>query len=170
MSDATQQNRAYAEWLTQRFREIDWLVPAYLTFGFLSRFAGALDKVAPEMRLEVMRLILGAVYTPEYLASMYLERYSKIMHIRDFGRQIDEAIKAYFSGLKLAAITTLVPVIEGIVRKLAARQNRDVCQGTSRLISEFDALVEGEKNSPHRYEERSRHAGRSPRFHTRPIS
>jgi hypothetical protein len=114
MSEATQQNRAHAEWLAQRFKEIDWLVPAYLTIGFLSRFAGALDKAAPERRLEMMRLILSAVYTPEYLATTYLERYSTITYVRDFARQIDEAIKAYFSGFKLAAITTLVPVIEGI--------------------------------------------------------
>jgi hypothetical protein len=147
-------DRAFADWLAQAFREVDWLIPAYLTMGFLSEFAGAIKKATPDTKLEIMRLTLAAVYEPNYLASMVLERYSKIMHVRDFKRQTDESIRAYFSGYKLVAITAMVPVLEGIVRKIATRQNRDVGQGTKKLNLEFDALVEREANSSHRFEER----------------
>jgi hypothetical protein len=147
-------DRGPADRLAQTFREIDWLVPAYLSVGFLYRFAHTLEGSPPEMRPEVMRLVLTAVYNPEYLASMFVGRYSKIIHVKDFSRQIDEAIKAYFSGYRLAAITALLPVVEGIVRKIATRQNRDVGHGTRRLNFEFDRLVGSEENSPDRYEER----------------
>jgi hypothetical protein len=51
-------DRGPADRLAQTFREIDWLVPAYLSVGFLYTFAHTLDGSPPEMRLEVMRLVL----------------------------------------------------------------------------------------------------------------
>jgi hypothetical protein len=147
-------HRAHAERLAKIFKEVDWLIPAFKSVGFLNTFANQIERTPPAARPEVMRMALADVYNPRYLASMVLERYSKIMHVRDFSRQIDEAIKAYFAGYKFVAVTAMVPIFEGIVRKLATRQNRDVGQGTRKLVAEFDALVEHETNSPRRYEER----------------
>jgi hypothetical protein len=48
----------------------------------------------------------------------------------------------------------LVPLLEGVVRRIATRQGRDVGQGTKRIIDELDALVQRETVSPRRYEER----------------
>ena len=45
-------------------------------------------------------------------------------------------------------------MIEGIIRKIATRQNRDVGQGTRKLIDELQALVDREEQSPHCYGER----------------
>jgi hypothetical protein len=45
-----------------------------------------------------MRDRLASMYTPEYLASMFLDRYRKIPHGRGFARQIDESIRTYFCG------------------------------------------------------------------------
>ena len=64
----------------------------------------------------------------EYLASMYLDCYSKILHVRDFTRQIDGSIRTYFCGYTFNAVTGLLPVIEGIIRKVANSQGRDVGQ------------------------------------------
>lgn len=149
-----QLNRAPIEWLARRFKEVDWLVPAYLTLGYLHDFAAELDRTEPDRKLEVVRRRLAATYTEDYVAVMLLERYAKIIHVRDFGPQIGECMQAYFSGFKLVAVTAFVPVIEGIVRKIAAKQNRDVGNGTRGVKLEFDAILQRELNSPNCYGER----------------
>ena len=45
-------------------------------------------------------------------------------------------------------------MIEGIIRRIATGQNRDVGHGTQNLNVELQALVDREKNSPHCYGER----------------
>jgi len=85
---------------------------------------------------------------------MYLDRYSKIKHVRDFARQINEAIRTYFCGYSFAAVTGLLPVVEGIMRKMAISQNRDVGHGTGKLNDELQDLVDRELTSPHCYGER----------------
>jgi hypothetical protein len=87
-------NRDYAERLAKTFKEVDWLIPAYLSLGFLSKFAHAIDAAPPDQKLELVRVTLADVYDADYLATMLLERYSKIIHVKDFARQIDESIKA----------------------------------------------------------------------------
>jgi hypothetical protein len=85
---------------------------------------------------------------------MFLDRYSKIIYVRDFSQHIDESIRAYFSGYRLVAVIALVPVLEGIVRRIAASNNRDIGQGTKKLNDEFQSFVEREMNSPNCYGER----------------
>ena len=41
-------------------------------------------------RFFTLRVTLADVYDADYLATMLLERYSKIIHVNDFARQIDE--------------------------------------------------------------------------------
>ena len=147
-------DRAAAEELARAFREIDWLIPAWVSVGFLHMFAAAIDRATPDEKSGVAQTTLSYVYSAERLSAMHLDRYTKVMHVRDFGASIGESIESHFCGLDIAAVSTMVPVIEGIVRKMAVRQHREVGQGTRKLIGEFDALVERERNSPHRYEER----------------
>jgi hypothetical protein len=74
--------------------------------------------------------------------------------VKDFSHQIDESIRTYLCGYTFNAITGLLPVIDGIIRKMAAEQNRDVGQGTKRLNDELQALVDRELQSPAGYGER----------------
>jgi hypothetical protein len=154
MSSNASTNREFAEWLASAFQEVDWLIPAYLNLGFLVPLAKAV-KVAPQdAKLEIMRDGIASAYTPDYLADMYLDRYSKILHVRDFTHQIDESIRTYFCGYTFNAVTGLLPVVEGILRKMATRQNRDVGKGTKKLVGELQALVDREEQSAHCYGER----------------
>jgi len=139
--------RALAEWLASRFKEVDWLVPPYLKTGFLSKLAHTIEVASPADRMQIMQVNLASAYGPEYLAVMFLERYSKIIHVRDFKEHIGESIGAYFSGHKLVAIIALVPVLEGIVRKIAASHGRPIGVGTSKLIHEFEAFIDAEIKS-----------------------
>jgi hypothetical protein len=154
ISNDPRSEKASAEWLASRFKEVDWLVPPYLNTAFLNNLAHAIEVAPPHQRLQIMQSILSNAYGPDYLADMFLERYSKIIHIRDFKQHVGESIKAYFSGYKLVAIIALVPVLEGIVRKIASSHGRDIGDGTKKLNDEFEAFVDREIRSPHCFGER----------------
>jgi|SRR5581483_319167 len=156
MSTDASTNREYAQWLAHAFKEVDWPIPPYLQLGgFLSSLARAIkDASTQDAKLAIVRERLADAYTGNYLASMYLHRYSKILHVRDFARQIDESIRTYFCGYTFNAVTGLLPVIEGIIRKIAISQHRDVGPGTKGLNVELQAYVERELQSPHCYGER----------------
>ena len=147
-------NRPYAEWLAEAFRSVDWLIPAYLPSGFLSKVAVAINASEKNQKVTVLRFILSDIYSPLYMATFYLERYSKISHVRDFSPHIGESLKAFHAGYKHVAITAMIPVIEGIVRKIATAAGREVGTGTKGLLSEFDEIVDREAASPNCYGER----------------
>jgi len=155
MSSDASTNREYAEWLATAFKEVDWPIPPYLQLGgFLSPLAKAVNEAPQDAKLEIMRERLSSAYDAAYLAVMFLDRYTKILHVRDFTRQIDESIRTYFCGYTFNAVTGLLPVVEGIIRKMATQQNRDVGSGTRGLIDELQTLVDHEEQSPHCYGER----------------
>jgi hypothetical protein len=147
-------NKAPTEWLANAFKEVDWPIPPYLTTAFLNQLAKRVKDAPPDAKLEVMRTTLAHAYTPEYLARMFLERYSTIQHVLDFKRQIDESIRTYFCGYSFTAVTGMVPILEGIIRKMAIRQGRDVGQGTRELVTELEKIVEREEKSQNCYGER----------------
>lgn len=92
-------NRQSTEWLASAFKEVDWPIPPYLQLGFLSQLAGDIKKASTQdTKLSIVRGRLADAYTGGYLASMYVDRYSKVLHVRDFARQIDESIRTYFCG------------------------------------------------------------------------
>jgi hypothetical protein len=156
MSSTANTNREYAQYLADAFSQVDWPIPPYLPLGdFLSPLARAIkDAPTQDAKIATVRERLADAYTVDYLAAMYLDRYSKILYVRDFARQIDEAIRTYFCGYSFAAVTGLLPVIEGVMRKMATSQSRDVGQGTRKLNDELQELVDRELNSPHCYGER----------------
>jgi hypothetical protein len=94
MSNNASTNREFTEWLANAFREVDWPIPPYLQLGgFLVPLAKAVKEAPQDAKLEIVRERLSGAYNAEYLAGMYLERYSRILHVRDFSRQIDESIR-----------------------------------------------------------------------------
>jgi hypothetical protein len=76
------------------------------------------------------------------------------IYICDFKVQIAEAVEAWHAGLHHAAVATMIPVLEGIIRKVAKGGSRDIGSGTKKLIDELDELIAKEDRSPHRYGER----------------
>jgi hypothetical protein len=156
MSTNVSTNREHAQYLANAFKEVDWPIPPYLQLGgFLSPLAKAIkDAATADAKLTIVRERLSGAYNAGYLADMYLDRYSKIPHVRDFARQIDESIRTYFCGYTFNAVTGMLPVIEGIIRKMATSHNRDIGQGTRKLNDELQALVDREEQSPHSYGER----------------
>ena len=105
-------------------------------------------------REEILEWLLPGLYNEERLASMLLGLYNRAIYICDFKVQIAEAIEAWHTGLHHAAVATLIPVLEGIVRRIAKAGSRDIGRGTKKLIDELDELIAKEERSPHRYSER----------------
>jgi hypothetical protein len=100
-------------------RSVDWVVPAYLPAGGVLAIAAMLEREPIPKREEILEWVLPGLYDEERLASMLLGLYNKAVHVRDFKVQIAEAIEAWHAGLHHAAVATIIPVLEGIVRKIA---------------------------------------------------
>jgi hypothetical protein len=143
-----------ALWLGEVFRKVDWLIPSFQPIGFVELLARVIEAAKLEERLEVLEFTMAAIYNPQYLATMHLERYSRVPFMRDFAKHIDECFRAFFSCNRLVAISALIPVVEGIIRRFAASSGRDLGHGTQGVLRELEALIEDEKAAPHRYEER----------------
>jgi hypothetical protein len=76
---------------------------------------------------------------------MLVERYRKVPMVSEFQASISEAIEAAHLGLFHAAVSTLFPVIEGTIRKMAASRGGDLGQGTGKLAGEVDAMIAHER-------------------------
>jgi hypothetical protein len=129
------------------FKDLDWFVPPYMQGGVIRKLAAAIDAAPESQRHAILEVELRRLYGLEHLASMLLERYQKVDIVQDFAEQIGEAIEAHALGLDHAAVSTLLPVIEGILRKLAIAAGRDVGSGTKRLADEIEQMAERERGA-----------------------
>jgi hypothetical protein len=136
------------------FKTVDWLIPAYLTKGFLSGLAKAIDDAEEEQKVPVLCSILSIVYDEQHCSCMLLNLYGKQRFIQEFRVQINEAFEAFWAGLPHAAVATLLTVIEGVIRLFAKSQNSSVGQGTKGLVRELTRILDREIQSEHSYGER----------------
>jgi hypothetical protein len=137
-------------WVAQAgvtFRSVDWFVPPYMQGGVLRRVAAAIEAAPTAQRHSVLEGALKELYGPEYMAVMLLERYQKVDPVSEFSKQIRDAIEASAFGLDYAAVATLLPVLEGVIRRLANADGRDVGRGTSKLADEIDQLAVHERKA-----------------------
>ena len=113
------------------FQSVEWILPPYFQLGYLHRIA---DRVAaaPDPLAE-LHAALPTAYDPTHLAAMFLDCYSKTPHVRERRVSIGEAIEAAQLGRMHAAVSGLVPAIEGAVRRLSGRDD----WGTRWLIAEL---------------------------------
>jgi hypothetical protein len=135
-------------------RSVDWVLPAYLPADGILTIAAMLEQEPVSKREEFLEWVLPGLYDEDRLASMLLGLYNKAIYICDFKVQIAEAVEAWHAGLHHAAVATMIPVLEGIIRKVAKGGSRDIGSGTKKLIDELDELIAKEDRSPHRYGER----------------
>ena len=137
-------------------RSVDWVLPAYLPADGILKIAAMLEQEPVSKREEFLEWILPGLYDEDRLASMLLGLYNKVIYICDFRVQIAEAVEAWHVGLHHAAVATMIPVLEGIIRKIAKGGSRDIgsTKITKKLIGELDELIAKENRSPHRYDVR----------------
>jgi hypothetical protein len=96
------------------FTSVGWFIPSHSTMGYISSIAKEIkDSEQPNIEPFLKRL-----YSSINLAAMVTERYPIVPHICDYKDIISESIEAHFLGLNYAAVTTLMPVVEGVGNKL----------------------------------------------------
>src|SRR3954451_25052532 len=105
--------------LAATFATVDWFVPPYIQLGVLFRLAKRLDEAAPDAKRAILVADLEEMYGPRDLAAMLVERYRKIAFISEFATVVEEAIEATQLGLSHVAVASMLPVIEGVLRRMA---------------------------------------------------
>ena len=136
------------------FKSVDWVIPAYIPLGPLSDCAATIEQAPEPQKQAALEATLRVIYDERHFATFLLGLYGRTHHVRDFKAQIEEAIAAWFMGLHHAAVATMVPVLEGVIRKIARDGQREVGNGTRKVIAEIEELIAKEDRSPYRFEER----------------
>ncbi|OOE78404.1 hypothetical protein BZG73_15915 [Salinivibrio siamensis] len=107
------------DYYKELFNKAGWFVPPYVQMGYLDKIAEDISK-NNDSNLESL---LSRIYTHDHLAAMVKHRYPIAPHISDYKLIIAEAIDAHFLGLHHVAVSGLIPVIEGVGRKILESKN-----------------------------------------------
>jgi len=103
------------EYYKEKFNSVGWFIPPYVNMGYLGEIAQEISQTK-QMNLEAL---LQCIYTHNHLASMVISRYPIVPYVSEYNKIISEAIDAHFLGLHHVAVSGLIPVIEGVGRKVA---------------------------------------------------
>lgn len=96
------------------FVSVGWFIPSHSTMGDIIAIAKEIsDSESPDITP-----YLEELYSSLNQAAMVTERYPVVPHICEYKEIISESIEAHFLGLNYAAVTTLMPVVEGVGNKL----------------------------------------------------
>ena len=106
------------QYLVDTLHQVGWIIPPYVGVQRINHIAATIDRSIAFGPTELER-ILGALYSPDMLASMVVNRYPKTPVIEGFQKIIAESVEGHFLKLDHISASGLVPVIEGITRRLA---------------------------------------------------
>lgn len=121
----------------KQFNGVGWFIPPYLTLGFLDKLAFLIKEMGSYFTQKELEQILAAVYSPEHLAAMVLERYSETPFIQDYKVTIAECVQAHFSGLNHIAVSGLMPVIEGAGKRIAKSRSINSDRSPAKVFVEL---------------------------------
>jgi hypothetical protein len=104
------------------FLRVDLVVPAYVSFQYLSQAAAAIEKLGDNDDLEqYASLVLEGMFGANRVADLCLGVYKTNNAVAPYFDHVVESVKAHFLGLNRAAINTLIPCVEGIIRNIGAQ-------------------------------------------------
>ncbi|HEK2500649.1 hypothetical protein CJT82_17120 [Pseudomonas aeruginosa] len=104
---------------------VGWFIPPYITMRFLDFVCAGIRNKGDSFTQDDLEEVLAHTYSPENLAAMVTERYPVTPFVQDYKIIISEAVQAHFMGLDHVAVSGLMPVIEGVARKLAVDRQVD---------------------------------------------
>ncbi|WP_077338841.1 hypothetical protein [Pseudocolwellia agarivorans] len=102
------------EFYRDLFTSVGWFIPSHSTMGYINTIANEI-KDSEDPNIEPF---LKELYSSLNQAAMVTERYPVVPYICEYKDIIFESIEAHFLGLNYAAVTTLMPVVEGVGNKL----------------------------------------------------
>jgi hypothetical protein len=109
---------------------VGWFIPPYVALGFLAEMGKDIRSNAATFDQSRLEHYLALIHSPEHLSAMVTERYPITPCVQDYKEIIAEAVEAHILGLHHVAVSGLLPVIEGAVKKLAISRGLPV-QGVS---------------------------------------
>lgn len=98
--------------------EIGWFIPPYINMGQLESILDATNNDR-ENKHDALKNVLSSVYSIDNIAAIFTEKYTVTPFVKDYLSIIDNGIESHFLGLNYASVSTLIPVIEGVARKLS---------------------------------------------------
>lgn len=102
------------------FQSLGWFFPAYFQIGYVLRIERELSKrMDTDEKDKLLETYLNLMYEPKHLAAMLLYRYQRVSIVSAFAEVIAEAIETFQIGLVHISVVSLVPVVEGIIRRVA---------------------------------------------------
>jgi hypothetical protein len=112
----------------RNFLEIDVVLPPYVAMGYLSSYGARIEKASSLAEKEGLatEMLHGLYSSPSNLADLCLGVYQQDPCIAPFYDSIVEAIEAHYLGLPRAAVLTLIPCVEGIIRNLAKMVGKSI--------------------------------------------
>jgi hypothetical protein len=124
--------------LVEKLHQVGWLIPPYVSVARIHQIASIIEVAGTNFGQQELEQVLSALFTPEILATMVLNRYPQTKVIQDFQTIIGEGVAAHFLKLDHIAASGLVPVVEGATRRLAERQGLEA----RKFLPTLSALVE----------------------------
>jgi hypothetical protein len=103
------------------FNSIGWFLPPFVSIGYIQQVAQAIVNKGSPFGETDLQECLARIYSEDSLAAMVTERYPIVPYVQDYKTIIAEAIEAHFHGLGHVAVAGLLPVVEGVGRKLGER-------------------------------------------------
>jgi len=76
-----------------------------------------------QIQQEVLSDPLPSIYSIENIPSVFIERYAIAPFVKDYLSIIDNGIECHYLGLNYASVSTLIPVVEEIARKLSKHKH-----------------------------------------------
>lgn len=122
------------------FGKYGLMIPVFSNFGILQDLCAELAGVENPSDEEVQS-VLSMVYTPGHLAAMVLSRYPIVPFVSDFKVSIAESVEAHFLGLGHVAVAGLMPVVEGVGRRLYEHKKLGPRRGNG-IVNRFNALTD----------------------------
>jgi hypothetical protein len=124
--------------MREAFLKLDLALPPYYAMGFLSPMAAQAETLqSVEEREEFTRTLFAQMYNEATVATLCTGVYKTTPSIAPYHPHITESAKAYYAGLYRAAILTLIPCIEGIIRNTGDAFVETIAAVQKRYIKEI---------------------------------
>jgi hypothetical protein len=109
---------SHTKW-DEQFRRVGWFIPPYASTGWIHSVSALIERSGSTFDQTHLQEVLARLFTPDIVSTMVLNRYPHTPVIMDYQEIIAESAEAHFLKLDHIAATGLVPVVEGVGRKLA---------------------------------------------------
>lgn len=93
--------------------------------GQMDNILGEIVNNGGDLKQDELKELLATIYSKENLSAVLIEKYSVTPFVKDYLKILENGIESHFLGLHYSSVCTLIPVVEGVARKLAVHREVD---------------------------------------------